>query len=321
MTAAPSADRADRTDRPLGVVVGVDGSRPSIGALTWAAARTSLLGPVTPVAVSNVPHPFRAVRLGGVPADDLYRRTAEAQLAEVVAELRSCDGDGDDPERNLPGSVVDELACRARVVDGQPGPALCAAAEHAALLVVGTRGRRGATAGLLGSVSSFCARHATVPLAVVPADRPPSAGLGLIVVGIDGSNSSARALHWAIEHAEPGARIEAIGAAPMWGTAADDPAVLLEAIERHVRAVVASVLTAGADWRDHRPTLEIVIRIDERDARVALRDRAGPAPDLVVVGARGLSELPFLVLGSVSSALIHHPRVPTVVVPDGWGTT
>ena len=318
MTAASPPDPADRPD---GVVVGVDGSSPSVGALAWAAARTSLLGPVTPVAVSHVPGPLRASRPGGLSAVDIYRRTAEAQLSEAVAELRSAAECRDVPDGSPPTDVVDGLACRARVVEGRPGPALCDAAEHAALLVVGTRGRRGATAGLLGSVSSYCARHAPVPLVVVPGGHPRGGGLGLIVVGIDGSRSSALALRWAIEHAEPGARIEAIGAAPMWGTAADDPAALLEAIERHVRAVVASVLAAGTDSPDHQPTLEIVIRVDRRDARVALRDRDGPTPDLVVVGARGLTELPFLVLGSVSSALIHHPRVPTVVVPDRWSTT
>lgn len=313
--------RSDRPEHSGGVIVGIDGSASSAGALAWAAARASLLGPVVPVAVSHVPGPLLAMRLGGRSAGDLYHRTANVHLAEAIAGLRAdCEDEHQDdggPAHDLPIDVIDGLSCRARVMEGRPGPALCEAATGAALLVVGTRGRRGATAGLLGSVSSYCARHTPVPLVVVPADRPQSEGLGLITVGVDGSRSSAAALRWAIEHAEPGARIEAVGAAPLWGSAADDPAALLEAIERHVRATVASVLAAGADSADGPPgALEIIIRVDRRDARVALRDRDGPAPDLVVVGARGLTELPFLVLGSVSSALIHHPRVPTVVVPD-----
>lgn len=58
------------------------------------------------------------------------------------------------------------------VWDGDPGDSIAAAAEaeHADLVVVGTRGRSGAERMLLGSVSDHVVRHAECPVLVV---RPP----------------------------------------------------------------------------------------------------------------------------------------------------
>jgi nucleotide-binding universal stress UspA family protein len=61
--------------------------------------------------------------------------------------------------------------------DGDPGDAIAAAAEaeHADLVVVGTRGRSGAERMLLGSVSDHVVRHAECPVLVVrPHKRPPA---------------------------------------------------------------------------------------------------------------------------------------------------
>lgn len=58
------------------------------------------------------------------------------------------------------------------VWEGDPGDSIAAAAEaeHADLVVVGTRGRSGAERMLLGSVSDHVVRHAECPVLVV---RPP----------------------------------------------------------------------------------------------------------------------------------------------------
>ena len=55
-----------------------------------------------------------------------------------------------------------------RVVRGDCGPILVKAAANARMLVVGSRGYGGFRAALLGSVSRYCARHATCPVVVVP---------------------------------------------------------------------------------------------------------------------------------------------------------
>jgi nucleotide-binding universal stress UspA family protein len=56
----------------------------------------------------------------------------------------------------------------ARVIRGDAAHVLLQEAEGAALLVVGTRGRRGMDRLLLGSVSDRCVKQAHCPVTVVP---------------------------------------------------------------------------------------------------------------------------------------------------------
>lgn len=59
-----------------------------------------------------------------------------------------------------------------RVLDGQAGPAIChlAEEEHAAAIVIGSRGRSGVTRFVLGSVSDHVVRHAPCPVVVTGAE-------------------------------------------------------------------------------------------------------------------------------------------------------
>ena len=54
-----------------------------------------------------------------------------------------------------------------RVVQGQAGQVLVAAAEGAALLVVGSQGHGGLAEALLGSVGQYCAHHAPCPVVIM----------------------------------------------------------------------------------------------------------------------------------------------------------
>ena len=55
-----------------------------------------------------------------------------------------------------------------RLVDGQPGPALCELADElkADAIVIGSRGRGGIKRAFLGSVSDHVARHASCPVLI-----------------------------------------------------------------------------------------------------------------------------------------------------------
>jgi len=87
---------------------------------------------------------------------DQARAEREAHLVKVVREARAT------------GVTAEFL-----VWEGDPGSSIAAAAEaeHADLVVVGTRGRSGAGRMFLGSVSDHVVRHASCPVLVV---RPSS---------------------------------------------------------------------------------------------------------------------------------------------------
>jgi nucleotide-binding universal stress UspA family protein len=59
------------------------------------------------------------------------------------------------------------------VAHGDAGAVLCAVAAGAPALVVGSRGYHPALRAVLGSVSSYCVRHASCPVVVIP----PSAAI------------------------------------------------------------------------------------------------------------------------------------------------
>lgn len=92
---------------------------------------------------------------------------------------------------------------RQRTVEGDAATALVAAAEDSELLVLGRHGQstvsRRLLGPVLGHVAAHCLHHSTAPVAVVPADaaahRPER-----VVVGVDGSAASERALRWGVEH-------------------------------------------------------------------------------------------------------------------------
>ena len=135
-----------------------------------------------------------------------------------------------------------------------------------------------------------------------------------IVVGVDGSERSRRALQWAVDEARlHGARIEAVHAwtYPYVGAMPITPVVIdLEQVERDARQVLDQAMgeidTAGV-------TVEPVLV--HAGAAHALVEQAEGA-DLLVVGSRGLGGFTGLLLGSVSHQVTHHAPCPVVIVPD-----
>lgn len=145
------------------IVVGVDGSNASSAALRWAAEEARLrFAPLVAVhAWSFVPaQPIGDPGMLAVPAGDIAGQLeaegnwARAILTEAVAEVL-----GDEP-----GLEIEQ-----RLVEGDPGDALVGASDSAELVVVGSHGRSGIRAALLGSVSRHVASHAACPVVVVKA--------------------------------------------------------------------------------------------------------------------------------------------------------
>jgi nucleotide-binding universal stress UspA family protein len=134
-----------------------------------------------------------------------------------------------------------------------------------------------------------------------------------IVVGIDGSDSAADGLRWAIEQAKlTGATVEAVYA---W-----DPGVLValgmpplmgweplrEAARARPREIVHDVVGSEAGVR-------IVTKTMLGNPAEVLVEQSAQA-ELLVVGSRGLGGLKGMVLGSVGHHCAAHAHCPVVIV-------
>jgi nucleotide-binding universal stress UspA family protein len=134
------------------IVVGVDGSEPSIRALRWAARQAGLTGDALEAVISwEYPAAGWATMVAAIPADF----DPQALAAQVLDET-------------LEQTLGDEAAAVTRtVLIGNPAQALMDRSDGASLLVVGDRGYSGFKATLLGSVGLHLTQHAPCPVVVV----------------------------------------------------------------------------------------------------------------------------------------------------------
>jgi nucleotide-binding universal stress UspA family protein len=280
-----------RTSSP--VVVGYDGSEDAGLALRWGldlAARTGRSARVVVVAVppDKVPGPVRA-------AEQAFVHDVASRARDVVAASAA------------PGSVV-------LVEHGWTLPVLLRTAEDAAVLVIGSRGHGRLEGAWLGSVSTHLPGRAACPVAVVrPASDP---GARQVLVGVDGSPASARALDAAAEHAErSGEPLLAVYAyvdrsAPRGGLgmrAEDIDVTGAQEAERFASELVAGVAV------DHP---DIVVRSTAVAGRPGeVLARLSRSSSLVVVGTRGRTPVLELVVGSVAQQVLNHAGCPVLVVP------
>jgi nucleotide-binding universal stress UspA family protein len=284
------------------IVVGVDGSEHGLRALRWAQRQASRQGDeLIALLAWGLFDQLHAD--GGRSFDPDYGPTdAAAALDAVVTDTLGAEAAG---------------AVRQVVVSDLPARALLDAASDADLLAVGPRGRGELRDLALGSVTQSCLHHARCPVAVVRGNDDPVAARTAtrerVVAGVDGSETSARALRWALDDAR--ARGGVVAAVHAW----------------HVPFSVS--LTAGA--RDHSAfeqaagrLLDQVVDATESEYRDVTVERVlvggspadallGAARDaaLVAVGGRGVGGFRGLLLGSVSQQLAHHAPCPVVVVP------
>ena len=138
-----------------------------------------------------------------------------------------------------------------------------------------------------------------------------------ITVGIDGSAHSSRALEWALnEAAARHAPVTVLTVHPVamnaWiGTPIilpQDP-VDLEASRLAAEEMTAKAISQLGDAQPSSVTVRAIIGFPAEELIEASR-----TADLMVVGSRGAGGFARLVIGSVSSQVVHHAHCPVVVV-------
>ncbi|HEX6247815.1 MAG TPA: universal stress protein [Nocardioidaceae bacterium] len=272
--------------RPGEIVVGYDGSSDSELALDWAdelAAEQGrrlrvLISEVDPTQVLEATSDWHAAKMAQL-EQDARDRLAAAQARETELEL----------------------------VASPPTQALIDASARAAVVVVGARGHSLLSGVVLGSVSQHVSRHASCPVVVTRSPYHPDSKR--VVVGVDGSTSSRKALDFAFDHASrSGSSVTAIHA---WrNNARGFPgAGLVEEIQAAERILSEALAGYSDGYPDVKVTPEAIPIAPQR----ALAD-ASQAAELVVVGSRGLGAFTGLLMGSVSQSVLHHAQCPVAVV-------
>lgn len=141
-----------------------------------------------------------------------------------------------------------------------------------------------------------------------------------IVVGVDGTPSSTRAVDWAAReaarHTSPLTLVHVVPTvAPSgWLDAPMDEDYWGEREERGRKLLDEALGPVGKILGDPA-TVQVRTSIVHDEPVPALANLSKEA-DLVVVGCRGLGALPGMVLGSVSRGLIHHAHSPVAVIHD-----
>ncbi len=273
----------ESTARP--VVVGYDGSPDAERAVGWGIDEARATG--LPLLVVVVAHDG-AVRASRVPGWD----------DDVVHELHQ-------RARDLVGDVG--VGATVEVRPGSAAHTLVEASHEASVLVLGSRGH-GAVAGLvIGSVSQQVARHAHCPVVVVREPRRPDARR--VVVGVDDSAGSRKALELACAHAASvRAPVTVLHGSrhPAFASGTDSGVRPLAVGERAIADHVAAVAVA-------HPEVAVELEPVPVAAARALIDASADAA-LVVVGSRGRGTVEEVLLGSVAQEVLHGAHCPVAVV-------
>ncbi|UOE44322.1 universal stress protein [Agromyces larvae] len=279
------------------IAVGVSGAGPATErAVRWAAERAAALG-----------SPLRLVHV----VDSAIEATGDAELL-LAAQSSARES------LAVAHDVVDAVAPQLEVIDdleqGNSVEVFERISRGADLLVVGSDWHGGKRPSRRGVHSLRIAAASAAPVAVIP-DVDVTGRRG-VVVGVDGSEVSDRALAFAAVEAER--RGEPLIAVHAW-----DIAVMVGGEYGYGVAMVgADALGSAAEevldealrtTAAAHPDLEIERRVVAGDPVAALVEEAVHA-SLIVVGSHGRGALARFLLGSVSHGVLAHLEVPTIVV-------
>ena len=283
------------------IVVGVDGSESSTQALQWAVQQAA--AEHRALTLVHAAHGLAPAFNDGVYVDaDGARRALEADGRTILGEARQAVAW---KQPDLEVHEVLELA--------DPREVLLQLSEHAAMVVVGSRGRGRVASLLLGSTSVAVVRHATCPVVVV---RPWNRGLvrNGVAVGVDALEPSQPVLEFAYRQASlhdlPLTIVHCLGDILVGtiGASITTP----EAIDVQNERLALAESTAG--MAEKYPDVHATSHVANGLAEGVLAG-LGEHMDLIVTGTHHASLARRVLDGSVSIAVVEHASCPVAVVP------
>jgi nucleotide-binding universal stress UspA family protein len=288
------------------VVVGIDTSPHAEQALDWAADEAARRGAPLHIAHAWIMTPYQVppTERGDIAQDYVQAARTLVQQAQdrVLAQHPGLD-------------VSTELLTHGAV------PGLVAAAEHADLLVVASRGHNRLASTLLGSVSLGLSAHAPCPVVVVkdhPASAPEPGGDGeghdAVVLGAAPGQAPAPVEFAFSEAARRGVPLRVIRT---WMYPQAYPGIVaVPAVEEatRTREETADLTDVLAAARKAFPDVQVDQRVLLDEADAALVD-ASRGACLLVLGAERHQRRFTMPIGPTTHRVLHHAHCPVAVVP------
>lgn len=138
----------------------------------------------------------------------------------------------------------------------------------------------------------------------------------IVVLGLDGSQDSMRAIPYAVEQAADGGKIVVVHVRELLvGRAGGLPLVVNEdEIEADVRRQVDDLRSKGVATE-----LKVISAVAGGPAHVIADVAREEHADVIVVGTRGHRQISSLIIGSVTHKLMHMTPCPVLAVPPAAG--
>ena len=289
MSTAPST-------RPI--VVGVDGSAASKVAVDWAVRNAAMRR--TPLKLVNVLNPPVVMAFPEVPMPAGFLKWQEEEGRKVL-----------DAALVTARAAAPDIEISTEMVAGPSVPTLVEESKNAQMIVVGCRGRGALARGLLGSVSTGLVHHAFCPVAIIHDEDPlmPHPSQAPVVVGLDGSPASEQAVAIAFEEASfRGVELVAVFAWSDTGVF-EFPGVDWSTQQSLAEETLSERLSG---WQERYP--DVLVRrvvVADRPAHQLLEQ--SESAQLLVVGSHGRGGFAGMLLGSVSTRVVHGARLPVIV--------
>jgi len=276
------------------IVFGVDALAPGPMAVAWAADEAARRGlPLRLVhAVPAVIHGIRGYE------EDRHHKALRALGDEAL-----------DKASALARERHPQLEPTTALADGNPVQAMCRESLHAELVVLGSR-RMGRLEELLSSYSVTVpvSAQAHCPVVVVREPEHVTQDPPYLVVGVDGSESSAAAVGLAFDLAvRRGAALRAVWVWQSQLIAHVDEHGSVQTLRRQLAETTAG---RAADFPDVDLTHEVILGHPVEELAKASEHALA-----VVVGRRGRGGFTGMRLGSVPHGLLHRAHCPVVTVP------